>query len=516
MWIAAPDLVGALLGIAVFVYVLAFPLALNPADEAVFLYGAKRILHGQALYRDIFEFITPASFYLFALVFAVGGTSLLAARVAMAAIIALTSVLLYGLTRKFAGPVEALLAALVFALVCYPVWNVASAHWLSTCLCLATAAALFRERPQAAVPATPALAGALAGLTFCTQQTQGAVLAVWLGVAGVALACHGASGERLRRAMGLLTRAAAGWAAVVLVVLGYSVWRSSLAEMVYAVFTFVLDRYRPAFGGRVAWGGSPWLAKGLLPYTWPALAQAVPPILAVEAVALLWTLRHRRGRAELMRGCLLLFTVLMAISILYFPDFIHVSFIMPFPLIVAARLVGAARSSHRGQGRIVSALFALALAVAFLAVLHKGSQTLALARREAPERYATAFGTIAGTEEARKTAADIRAAMAEVGEGRVFFSYPCEAVFYLTVPAENPTPFSCMLPQYNTPEQFRTVFDALERTPAAYVVVNQFFIRPNDPVIGFLQGRYQREASVGPRGTYTLYARTAPHQGPTK
>ena len=61
--------------IAAFGYLISFPPTLNTSDESLFLCGAKRILNGQALYRDFFEFITPAGFYLFALIYAVAGTT---------------------------------------------------------------------------------------------------------------------------------------------------------------------------------------------------------------------------------------------------------------------------------------------------------------------------------------------------------------------------------------------------------------------------------------------------------
>ena len=83
------------LGIAAFLYLSSLPPALNQSDEALFLYGAKRILNGQALYHDFFEFITPAGFYLFALVYAVAGTTPQAARATMAGANALSAALVY-------------------------------------------------------------------------------------------------------------------------------------------------------------------------------------------------------------------------------------------------------------------------------------------------------------------------------------------------------------------------------------------------------------------------------------
>ena len=69
-----------------FAYLLTFPLAIGKADESHLLYGAKRILDGEVIYRDFFEIITPLAFYLFAAIYRIAGTTLLAARVGMAII----------------------------------------------------------------------------------------------------------------------------------------------------------------------------------------------------------------------------------------------------------------------------------------------------------------------------------------------------------------------------------------------------------------------------------------------
>src|SRR5262245_28326926 len=50
------------------------------------LYGAKRVLQGQAVYRDFFDFVTPGSFYLYAIAYALGGVSVTTARITTASL----------------------------------------------------------------------------------------------------------------------------------------------------------------------------------------------------------------------------------------------------------------------------------------------------------------------------------------------------------------------------------------------------------------------------------------------
>jgi hypothetical protein len=86
-----------------FAYLLTYPLAIGRADESHLLYGARRVLAGEAIYRDFFEGITPLGFYLVAAIYRVAGTSLLAVRVTFALVEAIGCALLYGLVRRVAG-----------------------------------------------------------------------------------------------------------------------------------------------------------------------------------------------------------------------------------------------------------------------------------------------------------------------------------------------------------------------------------------------------------------------------
>src|SRR5438552_15368316 len=52
-------------------------------DEGIILQGAQRILRGEVMYRDFFSFLTPGSFYMYALLFKLLGSSLIVARTAV-------------------------------------------------------------------------------------------------------------------------------------------------------------------------------------------------------------------------------------------------------------------------------------------------------------------------------------------------------------------------------------------------------------------------------------------------
>ena len=490
-----------LLWSAALVYLVAFPLQFKQSDEGIVLYGARRVLEGQALYKDFFEFITPGSFYLFAGLFAVTGPSLLAARVTMAAVNASSCALLFLLARRVAPVAEALAATLAFALACLPVWRCASPHWLSTFLCLAAGAAMLAERWAPHVRA--AIVGALAGITFSVQQQRGVFLGLWAvpSIAVLSWAAPPSDGGRQWKRQVVWFVAAAS--AIVLAVLGYAAWRASLERLVYATYTFVFHSYRKPHATGVGWGGWFWMSAADVPYTWPWLLRWLPAVLVIETAFLAWRLRRQRTRAEAVRACLLLLGTSMAASVLYYPDFIHVSFIAPFLLIVAAGVAHEVqattflfRSRAAGAARLVLA------AGVVLILLGKGWGNLRRAWDAAPERFASAVGTLHGGVGQRALLEAVQRAV-EPGHGTVF-SYPGDAWLYLAVPADNPTPYSLLLPRYNTTEQFDEALAALERRRADYLVILVALLPPGDPVMRYQQGRYERIVDLFP---YAIFRR---------
>jgi hypothetical protein len=502
-----PGWLAGCLGLAAFAYQVSFPRVLGRADESIILYGAQRLLQGQVLYRDVFEFITPGSFYFFAGIFAVTGPSLLAARVAMAAANALACGLLFFLARRVSSALEATVAVIAFAATCLPIWPYASPHWLSTLLCLSTAAVLLAPGWHVGRPLRALSAGALAGLTFSVQQHRGVFLGIWVIAATCVLALASPDPRpwvRWRRQLGWL---ALGAGAVAFTVLGHAVWRASLQEVIYATFLFVLQNYRTSASlVPMPWAGICGLCGGFVPYAWMPLLRRLPTVLLAEGLLLSWTLRRHRSENEALRGCVLLLAVLMALSVLYYPDFIHVAFIAPFALIVLARLAFALRNLRwcRDRAMLRVAARALLAGCALMALL-KGLGSLQHARLTAPLRFDSAVGPLRGGREDRMILQAVQRLMERYPVLQpTLFSYPPEAWLYLASGADNPTPFSLLQPGYNSPTQFRQVIDTLAARPPDYVVISLPGLRRSDPVVQSLLPRYREIESAG---SYRLYVR---------
>ena len=502
----AANALAALLGLAVFCYLLAYPPVLGRSDESVVLYGAKRILQGQAIYRDFFEFITPGSFYFFAAVFALAGATVQSAHAVMAAVNGIAAGLLFVLARRVASALEATLVTAVFAALCLPLWPYASPHWLSTALSLAAAVVSLGAAAESPGRWRAAAAGALAGLTFAVQQNRGVVLGLWV-VAAIVIRSVLPRREGRTRWLGAVVAATLAGIAAIVPILGYSVWKASAHDVVASIFTFVLGSYYAAHAGSTPWAGAAWVT-GEAHATWLPLLRTFPAVLAVEAVLLGWTLRTRRGAAEAERACLLLLAAVMSAAILYYPDFIHVAFIAPFVLVIEARLVFALRSRLRGM-RWVAPLPATLVALAVVAAGCKGWMNLRGAQDVARERFPTAFGTLAGQGPERRLVERVREILGTDGaESKPLFVYPAEAWLYLAVPADNPTRYSLLLLRYNPPEHFREALARLDAADVEHVVVNASWLRAGDPVLAWLEGRYVPVAGVGPvGGIFTIYGR---------
>jgi hypothetical protein len=504
-------LVGWALGLASFVYLLSLPPTLNAGDEGFLLYAGKRVLQGDAAYRDFFDFQTPASYYLYALAYALGGTSITSAKVTTALLNALSVVCTYVLALYVASIGEAVLAGLLVVVICVPVWNMASHHWMATTFGLATAVALLASSWRGSLQARPAAAGALAGIVVCTTQGRGVWMIAGL-TAAISLLVLGQGGlRRWRRWLGELAWTAAGGASVCFILLGYAVWHSSLAELWFATYTWVLESYRDYnVGSSFFFGRAPWaisLFPGTLDYTYPWLLENIPVLLAIEIVALLWAILHHGLGSQLVRSALLLLALSAAGGIAYFPDIAHVGFLTPFVLPVLAGMVYRARTTFRlSQAPPVRAVMLAAWVVALAMVLGKGWTNLQRAW-DGLVLYDTAFGTIAGTTVDRNTIGELREKLRvnEAAPPRLF-AYPSDAWINLALPADNPTPFSLLRPVYSTPEQFETAKEHLERDPQALVLVNLVFTKPNDPFLKYVRTRFHKIANVSPP-IYELYER---------
>jgi hypothetical protein len=484
-------------------YQLALPLVIGQADESVLLVGATRVLAGDVIYRDFFEFLTPLGFYFYAAVFALVGTTLLAARVVTAATNAVASGLVFALARRIAGPLEAAVAALMVVVVCLPAWPYASPHWLSTTLHLGVASVLLSERRRHSSRLRPALAGVLGGAACCVQQQRGVYIAAWAVMGILVLAFDHPPRVRWRRAWREIAWLAASGFAVTGLVLGYAAWASTPRALYDALVRFVFENYGRSIAP-VPWASLAFLAKPWLTTLWPRVFRWAPALLVVEGMTLLRAgLYGPLDRQERVRLCLLLLAMLSALSVRYFADYIHVAYVMPFLLIPAARVLHALRSLPVVPSS-VARWTAIGVSAALLAVLlAEGGESLARAREAAPLTFDSAFGTLQGDAEQERLVAAVRSAVERDQSGeRLLYVFPGDVWLYLATGARNPTPFAILWARYNSPAQIDEVLADVRRRRPGTLVINTVLAPEDNPVRRALERDYEVVAQLPAHRVY--------------
>ena len=201
-----------LLGVVLFLVPLVSPAVVHPKwDEFIYAFDSQRILNGQVPYRDFFNFIPPAVYYvLAAIALPFGQVTLTIARYTSLVVVLINWMLLRKVLELANwSRIHALLLSLIYPICIYPFWPVYSHHWLvhlaSMVFLWLLVAPAMRERDVV----RSFLVGLCAGFAGLVLQTE----ALYLAAGSVALLLLEARGRRLparAAAMG------AGWAAPIL------------------------------------------------------------------------------------------------------------------------------------------------------------------------------------------------------------------------------------------------------------------------------------------------------------
>lgn len=505
-------LFAGLLFTATVLYWIWLPHSLGPADESVHLYEAKRVLDGEVLYRDVFNFITPGWFYLMASLFWLFGTSIETARTAMAVMHGITVLFVYFTCRRL-GIRRGLawLPPLGYLVICQSLWPIVSQHWVSTMLC---AALLFVcARRTAGRAAWAFRAGLVLGLLISVQQQRGAFMAA--GVAGWLLA------DALLRwryataptAAAIFKEAVALAAGTVLVVgafLAVAVAKAGLQPVWYALITFPLFNYHTET--RCSWGDVNLMTAHNARFTFPIILTYLPAVLIVSAgrFIALWSRRRDPLTAQTLL-LLLIFSGASALSIAYFPDLIHISFIAFVFLIAAAENLEWAVCRLRVVPRAVAAVGWLAAAALLVVSGRHLYANLLVLRHDFPVPHQTAFGRVdyPTADEARLR--DEMAALLATTPSRALYGYPILSDLYLTIPADNPTPYGFFLAGgYHSRQEVQRVIDILQERQPLYVVMLTGLVKPDDVVGQYISEAYE-PISPTPLAGRVIYRRKTDH-----
>jgi hypothetical protein len=141
----------------------------HPGDQSIFFEHAERMLHGEVLYRDLFQFNLPGTEFLYLFLFRVLGIHLWIAPLAMFVTATSVTLLVYALARVVVRGAAALLPAVAYVVICQRDSFDACHHWYSTLLVLMAVNLIARKRSTTWL----GVAGALLGLTTLFTSSRG-------------------------------------------------------------------------------------------------------------------------------------------------------------------------------------------------------------------------------------------------------------------------------------------------------------------------------------------------------
>lgn len=439
-------------------------------DEGSLLVGAVRIVHGQVFARDFFEAMGPGSFYSLALFFKLFGITFLATRICLFLSSLGTGLSLYFLSRQVCMRCQTLPIIILAAASFGAIWPGISHHVDSNLFALLSVVCMViwnTSRKSSLLIA----AGALAGATACTFQPKGVLLFIAL-LAWLWLQRRRTSAPRL--SLGLLTASYLGFVGFVLAYF----WRQgALSSLVYSNFIFPRQHYAAVntvvyANGIFTYYWDMWV-KGFGGGPWSIAIAAIllVPHLFIAALPLFMLLVGIRTKWKSVTPEIALFWLCgwaLWLSEFHRMDIWHMVFGSPLLIILCILSLTESRSkvAHAATGILAFSSICLA-SLSFCVVIAMGAHITA-----------TRVGNVAAAGVGFDQA--LKFLNTHVSPGEKILVYPYCPTYYFLSATTNPTPYSFLMYNYNTPAQFQEVIDTLDKRRVRYVVWEATFLSNAD------------------------------------
>jgi hypothetical protein len=206
-------------------------------DQAIFLEDAKRMLHGEALYRDFFQMTFPATQLYFLSLFKLFGLRTWIPNLTLAFLGLALTLLLYRLSERILSPRFAALPSLLWLTLIFHEKFDATHHWFSL-LCVLLALLLLIDNQS---PRRIFAAGTLCGFSACFSQSHG-----FAALLAFALFLYLEKNTLSVSSLSLMKNLAAllvGFSLPLALVLGPFVLQAGWSRFTYCTFTFVFKYY---------------------------------------------------------------------------------------------------------------------------------------------------------------------------------------------------------------------------------------------------------------------------------
>jgi hypothetical protein len=450
----------ALFTLCASLYLLPFMLIIFVGtDQGTFLIGAVRIVHGQVFARDFFEVMGPGTFYWLAAFFKLSGTTFLASRICLFISSLGTALAFYFLSRRVCSRYQ-LLPCLILAGTYFGVlWPAISHHVDSNFFALLAVVCLvlWLDRPRNSFLIA---AGVLAGATTCILHPKGALLLcaflAWLWF------------QRRRTstplsAVGLLV---GGYIGIVAVVFAYFWTQGALSSLFYANFVFPHQSYGTVNAISYAhllfkdywtvWvtagGGTAWII-GIA--TTLMFVAALPALLLFVSIRYKWKLVAPEITLYWLCGCALW------LSEFHRPDIYHLVFGAPLLIILCIHALTESRRKLPGIALQLLAISAVCLAGFNCCIV------LSMGTHVSATRVGSA--AVVGQE------STLRFLYEHTSPGEEVLVYPYSPSYYFLSATTNPTRYSFLMYNYNTPAQFHEAVESLDQKRVRYVIWDTTF-----------------------------------------
>jgi hypothetical protein len=299
-------------------------------------------------------------------------------------------------------------------------------------------------------------AGSLAGVTTCVLQPKGVLLfcafLVWLWL--------------LRRkvsaplsALGLVT---GGYLGFIGLVLAYFWSQGALGSLVYVDYVYPSQHYTAVNNVVYAQGilkdyWTPWVTAGGGWFVGIA-AILIAPLLFIAALPFLMIALGIRSKWRYITPEITLYWLCgwaLWLSELHRRDIYHLVFGSPLLIILFFHVVGESR-----RKAVQAAVWTLAVAAVCLAIFNFVNAAVA------GRTISTRAGTVAvlGSDQVLMFLNE------HVSPGEEILVYPYAPTYYFLSATTNPTRYSFLMYNYNTPSQFREVIDILDQRRVRYVI----------------------------------------------
>ena len=429
-------------------------------DEGSFLYGAVRIVHGQVFARDFFEVMGPGTFYWLAAFFKLFGVTFLAARICLFISSLGTALSIYFLSRQVCREYQALPCLILVGTSVGALWPGISHHVDSNFFALLSAVCMviWNNKPRNSLLIA---AGALAGVTTCIFQPKGVLmfcaLLAWLWIQ-----------RRWTSApLTVLALPTGGYFAIIGLVLAYFWSQGALSSLYYANFAFPRQHYGAVNAVTYAYGiimyyWANWvMAFGWAKWSVAIAAILITPLLFVAALPLLMLLVGIGYKWKSVTPEIVLYWLsgwALWLSEFHRSDIWHLVFGSPLLIVLCIHALTESRRKLANVAVQILAISAVCLAgFNCCVVLTMGTHPLA-------SRVGNVVMAGAGPDQV------LRFLNEHTSPGEEILSYPYCPTYYFLSSTTNPTRYSILMYNYNTPSQFQEVVDILDRRRVRYII----------------------------------------------